>query len=284
MNHHHLRHSVTKLFLCLALLCVGQAALAAQVAATVTHLSGPLLARKADGSAKILAVKSEVEEGDTLVTEKNTYAQLRFIDNSEVTLKPGTTFRIEAFTFDAGKPEGDTATLNLVKGGLRSVTGLLGKRNKEKFSLKTPTATIGIRGTTFIAEYVEPSDTELAARAAYLLASTASLDGAAPIMPLQLAQNTAPASGGSRPPAAPGLPAGLYVSVIDGAINLSNKGGSQSFTAGQFGYTANITRPPVVVPANPGIKFTPPPTFTSSSGPGGPGGGSKAAAIDCVVR
>lgn len=280
MNHHHLRLSVTKLFLCLALLCVGQAALAAQVAATVTHLSGPLLARKADGSTKILAVKSEVEEGDTLVTEKNTYAQLRFIDRSEVTLKPGTTFKIEAFAFEGDKPEGDTATLNLVKGGLRSVTGLLGKRNKEKFSLKTPSATIGIRGTTFIADYIEPSETELAARTAYLLASTASLDGAAPVKPLLLAQNT-PAV---KPPATPGLAPGLYVSVIDGAINLTNRGGTQNFSAGQFGYTANVTKPPVVVPANPGLKFTPPPTFTSTNSTNSSSNANRAAAIDCEVR
>ncbi len=281
MNHHHLKRSAIKLFLSVALLAflsVGNAAFAAQVAATVTRLSGPLLAKKANGSVKILSVKSEVEEGDTLVTEKNTYAQIKFIDNSEVTLKPSTTFKIESFAFEDGKPDADSATLNLVKGGLRSVTGLLGKRNKEKFALKTPTATIGIRGTTFIADYVEPTEEGVAALEAYNLASTAALGAAAPIQPLQLAQNTAP-----KPAAAPGLPSGLYVSVIDGSINLSNKGGSQSFTAGQLGYTANVTKQPVVVPANPGIKFTPPATFASNSG-GGSGGGSKAAAIDCVVR
>ena len=47
-------------------------ALAAPVAGTVIQLSGPLMARKADGTAKILSIKSEVENGDTLVTEKNT--------------------------------------------------------------------------------------------------------------------------------------------------------------------------------------------------------------------
>ena len=98
------------------------------------------------------------------------------------------------------------------------------------------------------------------------------------------AQNTPVAPGAPKPTVAPGLPAGLYVSVIDGAINLSNKGGSQSFTAGQFGYTANVTKPPVVVPANPGLKFTPPPTFASNNGQSASGPGNKAAAIDCVVR
>jgi hypothetical protein len=150
--------TMLKSLLCAVLLLAGGATWAAQVVGVVAHLSGPLLDRKADGSVKVLGLKSEVENGDTLVSEKNTYAQIRFVDNSEITLKPGTTFRIENFSYDAGKPDADSAAFNLVKGGLRSITGLLGKRNKEKFSLKTPTATIGIRGTTFIAQYVPPSD------------------------------------------------------------------------------------------------------------------------------
>jgi len=143
-------------FLTALLLCalLGAPAWAATVAGTVVQLSGPLLAKKASGAVKILSVRSEVENGDTLVTEKNTYALVRFIDNSEITLRPASTLTIENFSFDNAKPEGDQARFSLVKGGLRSVTGLLGKRSKEKFELKAPTATIGIRGTTFIAEYV----------------------------------------------------------------------------------------------------------------------------------
>jgi hypothetical protein len=147
-----------KSLLCAALLLAGGSAWAAQVVGVVTHLSGPLLDQKLDGSVKVLGLKSEVENGDTLVSEKNTYAQIRFVDNHEITLKPGTTFRIENFNYDAGKPDADSAAFSLVKGGLRSITGLLGKRNKEKFSLKTPSATIGIRGTTFVAQYVSPSE------------------------------------------------------------------------------------------------------------------------------
>ncbi len=265
--------------LLLLVLCgVAGAGWAAQVAGTITQLSGPLLAKKADGAVRILSLRSEVESGDTLMTEKNTYALVKFIDNSEITLKPGTTFKVENFAFDAGKPDGDQAAFSLVKGGLRSVTGLLGKRNKEKFSMKTPGATIGIRGTTFVAEMEEPSAEAVAAREAYLLASTASLDPlAAPPVPLMLAQGPqAPAA--LRPP-------GLYVQVIDGLIQVSNPAGSQSFSAGQFGYTASIMKPPVVLPANPGIKFAPPPAFSSSTAPGTGGAAAvKPGAVDCEVR
>ncbi|WP_295994455.1 FecR family protein [Rugamonas sp.] len=272
--------TVIKALLLLALLCGGSLAWAAQVAGTVIQLSGPMLAKKADGGLKILSLKSEVESGDTLVTEKNTYAMIKFIDNSEITLKPATTFKVENFAFDAGKPDGDSASFSLVKGGLRSITGLLGKRNKERFALKTPTATIGIRGTTFIVDYVEASEEAVAAaRHAYWMASTAALGdaGVAGVVPLQLAQLT--------PPTAPGgLPPGLYVQVIDGLINVSNSGGSTNFAAGQFGYTPSIKQPPVILPTNPGLKFTPPPTFSAPAGGSAASSSSKSGSVDCVVR
>lgn len=238
----------------LVLTCLGAHAWAGQVAGTVMQLSGPLMARKADGKVKILAIKSEVEQGDTLLTEKETYALIKLIDNSEITLKPNTSFVIEQFSYVAEQPDGDHAIFSLLKGGLRSVTGLLGKRNKERFEMKTPAATIGIRGTTFIATIVPP----------------------------------APGAGSLPTPAAPApvtLPPGLYVQVLDGLIHVSNPGGSQNFAAGQFGFTPSIRQPPVIVPANPGMQFTPPPAFTSStsSGPGATAPG-KAAAVDCVVR
>lgn len=230
----------------LGLLAAGLAQ-AAQVAGTVVHLSGPLLDRKADGTVKVLGLKSEVESGDVLVTEKNTYAQIRFIDNGEITLKPGTTFRIENFAYEAGKPDGDSAAFSLIKGGLRSITGLLGKRNKEKFSLRTPSATIGIRGTTFIVQFVPPDGEE----------------------------------------ASPALPPGLHLEVTDGAIVVTNAGGSQGFQAGQFGYVPGASQAPIVVPRNPGLQFAPPASFGANGTGAGPlagGGEREGAGVDCVVR
>ena len=223
---------------------------AAQVVGSVVNLSGPLMAHKADGSVKVLAVKSEVEPGDTLVAEKNTYAQIRFIDNHEITLRPGTTFKIEAFAYDAARPEGDSASFSLVKGGLRSITGLLGKRNRDKFELKTPAATIGIRGTTFVAQFM-------------------------PVPP-----------GGVPGPTAGAIAPGLYVHVIEGLIVLNNAAGSQNFGAGQFGFTPSVQQPPIILPANPGLKFTPPPVFGTIAPIAGSNGGvaARAAEIDCEVR
>jgi hypothetical protein len=234
----------------LALWALASLAWAGQVAGTVVNLSGPLLARKGDGTVKVLTARSEVENGDTLVSEKNTYARIRFIDDSEITLKPNTQFTIENFAFDDARPEADSAVFSLIKGGLRSVTGLLGKRNKEKYGLKTPTATIGIRGTTYIASYVPPGTPVTAA----------------------------------APGAPPALPPGLHLQVTDGAIVVSNKGGSLGFQAGQFGYVPSANQPPVIVPSNPALQFTPPPSFSSSTPQKSGNDSGKSGNIDCEVR
>ncbi len=119
-------------------------------AGTVTYLSGPLFAIKADGSKKTLSKNSIVEQGDTLITEKRTYARIKFNNNGEITLRPESRFKIEAFSYDQAKPKEDKALFELVKGGLRALSGHVGKRgDPDSYKMKTPPAVIGIRGTLF---------------------------------------------------------------------------------------------------------------------------------------
>lgn len=122
----------------------------ARTVGTVTHLSGPLFAKNAAGAKRSLSVKSAVDEGDTLMTEKRTYGRVKFIDGAEVTLRPWSTLVVENYIFNKDQPKEDRAVLNLIKGGLRSVTGQVAKRgNLDAYRMKTPAATIGVRGTTY---------------------------------------------------------------------------------------------------------------------------------------
>lgn len=124
--------------------------LALAAAGTVTHVSGPFFAVAADGSKRVLAVGSEVNAGDMLITEERTYARIKFIDQGDVTLRPDTQMKVEAYAYNQAKPEEDNAVFGLFKGALRTLTGLIGKRgNKDAYRMATATATIGIRGTTF---------------------------------------------------------------------------------------------------------------------------------------
>ncbi len=206
----------------LALSVMAGAALAGPVAGTVIQLSGGMTASRPDGAVRQLTLKSEVASGEVLTTGKESYAMVKFVDDSEIVLKPVTTLAIDHFTFDHGKPDADSAGLRLLRGGLRSVSGLLGKRNKEKFTLHTPSATIGIRGTTFFLEYL-----------------TGNADGA----------------DASR------LDPGLHVYVSDGGISLTNQAGFFQYDPGQYGYIKDDQAKPVKMFANPGMRFDLPATF-----------------------
>lgn len=379
MNHHLLKHFATNtLCLLIVSLCAGPA-FAGVAVGTVTLVSGPLLVKKENGALKALEVNSFVELGDVLVSEKDTYARIKFADDSEITLKPNTQLKIETFSFNDSVPGNFDAVFSVSKGAVQVKTGMADQRGSTSMKLVMPTlvdsvAAITVKrepGTTFVAEYVPvpspksqlalvdvnylsgsfqpvrwrvkgPEKTSIrnhwGTREAYTsqVLRTFSLGGvlknstllpkfawfqlgyltaleslgmpldrqgsftpvirtlahalgrtAEPLLTrstsrqgeLQLAQVTPPAI---KQPGA--LAPGLYVSVIDGAINLTNKGGSMTFAAGQFGYTSNAFKPPVIVPANPGLKFTPPPTFAQTGGTSTSNGSNKAAAIDCEVR
>ena len=118
---------------------------------SVAHIAGTLSAKKADGSTRLLSPRSEVRTGDTVSTERDSHAQINFSDGAQVTLKPSSSFRIDNFGFTKDRPKEDSFITSVLTGGLRMVTGLVGRRDRSKFRMGTATATIGIRGTTFSA-------------------------------------------------------------------------------------------------------------------------------------
>lgn len=89
---------------------------------------------------------AELQSGDTVLTA-NGRAQIRFNDGAFVSLQPNTTFAIKQYKFD-GKADGsERGVFGLLKGTIRTVTGLIGRVNHDAYVLETPTSTIGIRGT-----------------------------------------------------------------------------------------------------------------------------------------
>jgi FecR-like protein len=92
----------------------------------------------------------------TVTTEANSYAVLKFEDGTVVLLKENTSFHVQSYTYNPKAPENSNAIFNLVRGGLRLVTGLVASRNREALRVATSHATIGIRGTEFTAELVNP--------------------------------------------------------------------------------------------------------------------------------
>ena len=95
-----------------------------------------------------LALGAPVENGDTLKVGEGSTAQIRFVDESVVSLRANSLFKIENYSF-AKDPENDKSIFGLIKGGMRTITGLIGKQNKKNYAITGATATIGIRGTHF---------------------------------------------------------------------------------------------------------------------------------------
>lgn len=231
-------------FAALLLALLPQAALG--IVGEITHLAGTVVAHRPDGQTRILQVRSQVNEGDLLVTVTNTYARLKFTDGAEVVLRPDSQLRINNYVFSETDAAKDNAVISLLKGGFRSITGLLARRNPARAQYTTPTATIGIRGTHFGALYCSNDCANV------------------------------PSPRGGPPPN------GLHVDVADGRIVVTSQAGSREFSVGQFGYVASPTVLPVPVPAGQGIRATLPAQALVVSIRGGTVG--RAGDLECVIR
>lgn len=100
----------------------------------------------AGGNAVRVRRGAAVEPGDTVTTGLRGVAQLRMVDGAVLAVRPGTELRIDAYSFDEPGKE-DSSFFSLLSGAFRSITGLIGQRNKDGYRVSTSTATIGIRGS-----------------------------------------------------------------------------------------------------------------------------------------
>jgi len=122
-------------------------AYAAVTAGVVLSIDGTIKAEGADNSIRVLTNGAEFYVGDTLFTLDKSKASLKFVDNALMTLRANTRYKIIAYWLDEKDPAKSSSVTELLKGGLRTITGKIGKINRQGFAIKTPVASIGIRGT-----------------------------------------------------------------------------------------------------------------------------------------
>ena len=108
----------------------------AQVVGRTLVSGGDVLAVRGAQTVPLRA-GSEVQVGDTLRLGRDSNAQVRLNDESIIALRSDTEFRIERFQYhnDAAN---DSALFQLLRGGLRTVTGLIGRVNHDAYRLTTP--------------------------------------------------------------------------------------------------------------------------------------------------
>ena len=119
---------------------------AAAAVGKVTEQTGPteiLRNKKSIPSA----VNTGVEMNDAISTAK-ARAQLTFEDNTTVKLTEHSKMIIDDFVYDPKKGSGKLA-INMALGTARYASGQIAKNNPQQVAIKTPTATIAVRGTDF---------------------------------------------------------------------------------------------------------------------------------------
>lgn len=105
-----------------------------------------------DAEQRNLRRRSPVFEVDSITTGSGSKAQFSMLDGGLITLKEDSLLQISQY--ETGQQAGEnSATLDLVRGGLRSISGSI-KKNGGDFKVNTPVGTIGIRGTHFQVELI----------------------------------------------------------------------------------------------------------------------------------
>ncbi len=102
-------------------------------------------------------VGTEVNPNDIIITGPNGMAQLTMVDNARLSLRSNSKLLVSTYPRSRQDPPG--AVLNLLQGTMRAFTTLLTKENRDKYSMRTRVATVGIRGSGNILNQSEDDTT-----------------------------------------------------------------------------------------------------------------------------
>ena len=117
------------------------------VAGNVQFVAGDVRLVTRDGVARALQKGEAVNEGDRIVTAAGAAAQIKMIDGGLIAIRPDTDLSLDTYRYAGSEDGTESAIVSLLRGGFRTITGIIGRRNKDNYLIRTETATIGIRGT-----------------------------------------------------------------------------------------------------------------------------------------
>jgi len=165
-----------------------------------------------DGRRDAARKGAELSEGDTVVSGRDAHAQIVMADDTVIAVRPETQLRIEAFRFAGEADPAPQSIIGLLKGTLRTLTGRIARMTRGVAVVRTPNATIGVRGTDHEPAYIPP-----------------------------------PAPG-ETPVASPGT----YDKVNEGAVYIETEAGRIELAANEVGFASLETiAPPVRLPSVP---------------------------------
>jgi hypothetical protein len=97
---------------------------------------------QAEANSRTLSGGAPVYSKELIHTGDAGVADLKFRDNSNLSVGPKSSVRLDKFVYDANKSAGSVA-VEAARGSFRFVTG---SQSKASYQVKTPYGTLGIRG------------------------------------------------------------------------------------------------------------------------------------------
>jgi len=175
-----------------------------------------VLAEGSLGQKRTMKAVDNVRRGDTISTDDRTEASVRLLDGTTILLRTSSSVLIKEFRFASGDSNTGELKLKLLKGAMRTISGMISKQADSRYALETPKATMTVRGTDYAVRICE---------------GDCVLDGT---------------------PAADGL----YAGVLEGGIDLGNSSGSNPANAGDIVRVDTPELAPVPAPEAAALLFS----------------------------
>ena len=200
---------------------------------------------KMEEQVRRLAVEDGVHQNEVIATAPESGAEIVFLDGTKISLGPNVRMTLDRFVFDP-EPGRGTFVMTATEGVFRFFSGTL---DNSAYVIKTPTATIGIRGTIFTGVILPDGTTAVTLEAASSWVTVQSFIG-------QNVKLITPGTGtivfpdGNMTP--PGMPPDWALALLDGLNDLLDYLPQIIPAAGPSGRMPVITLPPIDgIPENP---------------------------------
>jgi hypothetical protein len=167
-----------------------------------------------DGAPRAAQREAEFREGESIITGAGALAQLRMFDGALMSVRGDTEIKLDRFSYTGEQDRNASFFMSVFKGGLRTITGVIGRQNRDRYRITTATVTLGVRGTDFEIVHVPPqaaSREVLAGTYNRVFEGVTSMQNKAGVMLLVTRDQTAFAAlQGTTPPVLVAPPAALF--------------------------------------------------------------------------
>lgn len=218
-------------------LCAAAGAAEPEAAGSVIKAKGAVDVQRRDGSIIPAAGGTQLSAGDTVRNGLDGKTQIWLQDDTYIAVGSASSVRVDEYRAPGGENDASgRSVLSLLKGAMRGITGIIAKNNPKNFEVRTPAATMGVKGTDFSMVHCN-NDCDARGRAA---------GGLLKKMGLGDSRGQLVKTAEKKP-----VPNGSYLRPSKGAVQLCNGAGCESLAAGKTNaclFAADKTTKPKVIP------------------------------------